>query len=327
MSKKLKLADKPDKKTTKLRKIARQFSEYLNEQYKENIAYIPDTSKRAAIKVSQWLELPDVLSKSLNLPGLPFGQITQIYGKKDTGKSSFLMQAIAACQLQGILPILILTEHKFDFERLKTFMDADPEELLVLEPDDLETGFSYMEKLLRDIRAGKIVVGDEVIEIGDQKCFIFWDSIGGTVSASEADGETTDWNKDMGRSAQAIKRLVKRSTSLLKKVKNQVGILLLNQVWGKRSFTGIVTDQPYGGESVLHYYALEIHLKRGTEIKMTHKGQEMGIGYNIKFEVKKNHVNHNKPKTQLAVVAEGLIGKDELEDFKKNYKKFLNNEK
>jgi hypothetical protein len=40
--------------------------------------------------------------------------MTQIYGKKDSGKSSMLMQAIVECQKQNILPILILTEFKFD---------------------------------------------------------------------------------------------------------------------------------------------------------------------------------------------------------------------
>lgn len=315
-----------------LKSMAKQMSSYMNAQYKQQISYTPDASKIASISVDKWLILPDWFKNNMEFPGLPFGQITQVYGKKDSGKSSFLMQSIAAAQRQGILPILILTEHKFDFGRLSTWMGADPEALLVLEADDLETGFSYLEKILRDIDNGTITLenseGDDIsIDVSDTPCFIFWDSIGGTVSRSEMAGEVEDWAKDMGRGAQALKKLVKRSYQLLHRVKSKAGVLFLNQVWGKRNFTGIVTDQPQGGESVQHFYALEIHLKRGNSINMTVKGSDRGIGYEITIDVKKNHITHSRNKVKLPVVAPGFLNDGELEAFKKDYRKFLENEK
>ena len=160
----------------------------------------------------------------------------------------------------------------------------------------------------------------------NQKCFIFWDSIGGTLSQSEADGDVEDWSKDMGRTAQAVKKLVKRSASLLNKVKDRVGILFLNQVWTARTPTGISYDKPAGGEAAQHYYALEIHLKRGNEIKMAYKGKDMGIGYEVELRVAKNHVNHNRPKARILAVAEGLLPMSEKDSFKKRYRKYLDQE-
>lgn len=328
MSKKEDMETQAPKSTDKLKSLAKQVSNYMNQQYKQQISYTPNQQKRAAVKVSEWLEMPDYIQEGLSMPGLPFGQITQVYGKKDSGKTSLLMQGIAEAQKQDILPILILTEHKFDFDRLETFMEADPEAMLVLVAEDLEEGFRYLERILRDVRNGKIVVEQEgeedlVLDVSDQKVFVFWDSIGGTLSAKEADGDPEDWDKDMGRSAQALKKMVKRSVSLLRKVKNQVGVLFLNQVWGKRTPMGVTVDQPVGGEAVQHYYAVEIHLKKANEAKMTFRGKDMGIGYNIKMDIKKNHVTHNRPKSAFIAVAEGLIEPNELNNFKTRYKKFL----
>lgn len=327
-------AAEPQDNLTKLREIAGKYNKYMNAQYQAEVSYVPDTKSKAAVVVRKWLELPEQLQYAMNLPGLPFGHITQVYGKKDSGKSSLLMQAISSAQAQGILPILILTEHKFDFERLTNYMGGDPNAMIVLEADDLETGFTYLEKILRDVRSGKLVLDtgekdkdgksvDTVIDVSNQPVFIFWDSIGGTLSRAELEGDVEDWSKDMGRGAQALKKMVKRSAQLLNKVKDRVGILFLNQVWTARTPTGIQYDKPAGGETVQHYYAIEIQLKRGQEIKMDFQGRSMGIGYSIEMRMVKNHVNHNRMRSDLIAVAEGLLDPDELDAFKKRYKKNL----
>lgn len=330
-----------------LKEKAKLFRNHLNAQYRDAVAYTPDTATIPKVSVSKWLTMPEAVSEAMGLPGLPFGAITQVYGKKDSGKTSMLMQGIAECQKQGILPILILSEPKFDFKRLATFMGADPEGLMVLEAESLEMGFKYVEKLLRDIYSGKLTIDvpnpnfdpkkkeskdnmkivQVVEDISSIPCFIFWDSIGGTLSDSEAEGEVEDWSKDMGRGAQAVKKLVKRSVSLLNKVRDKVGIMFLNQVWTARTPQGVAYDKPAGGEAVQHYYSLEIQMKRGNEVKMTVNKQDMGIGYQIELVVKKNHITHNRLRSDLVAVAEGLISPNELESFKKRYRDFLEEER
>lgn len=313
-------------KKPSLKDIASGFRNYVNHEYQRAASYVPNSAEKASVTVNYWVELDEVLAEAMDMPGLPFGQLGQIYGKKDTGKSSFLQQAIVACQEQDILPILILSEHKFDFGRLKTWMNGDPEALLVFEVDNLEDGFMFMSKLLRDLKQGKLVIPsedgeDQVMDMTDRKIFFFWDSIGGTDTQAILDDDVGEWDKDMGRSAQAYKKMVKRIYQLVHKVKDQAGVLFLNQVWGKRSPSGIVSDQPYGGEAVQHYFAYEIHLQRAQEIKMDVNKRSQGIGYDIKFNVKKNHITHTRPKTPLSVVAAGIIDRTEVGDFKKLLRK------
>lgn len=324
-------SESPISATHGLRAIAKQFSGYLNKAYKESVSYNPNTGENISLVVNKWVEMPKQYQERMDMPGLPFGVITQVYGKKDSGKTSMLMQGIAAAQKQGILPILILSEHKFDFLRLTDWMDADPEAIIVFEVDDLESGFTFLEKILRDIYLGKLILEtddkddkgekkDLVIDVSNQPCYIFWDSIGGTLSRSELEGEVEDWSKDMGRGAQALKKMVKRSAYLLHRVKDRVGILFLNQVWTARTPTGISYDKPAGGEAVQHYYAVEIHLKRGTEVRMESKGKDMGIGYNIEMRVVKNHITHTRLTSSFIAVAEGLLDPKELDNFKKRYR-------
>ncbi len=334
MAKENQVAEKKTKKPT-LTEIAGKFRDYLNHEYQEVTAYTPNTKDKARVMVKEWLvmdgEFRGDATSVLGMRGLPFGQLGQGYGKKDTGKSSFLQQAIVQCQKQDILPVLILSEHKFDFERLEDWLGGKADDLVVMEVDNLEAGFSRMEKILRGLQLGKLIIPnpdpkikeDMVLNVGDQRVFLFWDSIGGTDTVKILDDDIGDWDKDMGRSAQAYKKMVKRIYQLLHRVKNQAGIFFLNQVWGKRSFSGIVTEQPYGGEAVQHYFAYELHFKRGLEIKMTHNKSEFGIGFEIKLEVKKNHITHVRPKSNLAVTAAGIIGKDEIGDFKKELKTYM----
>jgi len=333
MAKETQVSEK-NKKEPSYEQTIEIWKNHLNHEYQEQVAYRPDIKGRAKVMVHNWLVMDDEFrgdaTSVLGMRGLPLGQLGQGYGKKDTGKSSFLQQAIVQCQKQKIIPVLILSEHKFDFKRLEEWLGGKAKDLIVIETDNLEGGFTHMEKILRGLRHGKLVIPssekggeDIVMNVGNQKVFLFWDSIGGTDTAKILDDDIGDWDKDMGRSAQAYKKMVKRIYQLLHKVKDQAGIFFLNQVWIKRSFSGIQTEQPYGGEAVQHYFAYEIHFKRGVEIKMTHNKSEYGIGYEIKIEIKKNHITHVRPKSSLAVTAAGIIGKDEIGDFKKELKTYM----
>lgn len=325
----------------RLKEVAGQFKSYINQQYQAEVAYVPDEDAIASWTVTKWLSVSEDIDAAMGLPGLPFGCITQCYGKKDSGKTSLLMQAIAACQRQGILPILVLSEFKFDFSRLPKWMGGDPEAMIVFPADTLEDGFRFVEQILRGIATGKLNYEEpnpdfdekkkegkdnsktrtRVIDIGNTPCFVFWDSIGGTLSDSEADGNVEDWDKDMGRGAQAIKKMVKRSVSLLQKVRERAGVLFLNQVWTARTPQGVSYDKPSGGEAVQHYYALEIHMKRKDEISMTLNKQDMGIGYRVMLCIKKNHITHNRLESPMIAVAEGLLAPTQLEAFKVRFKK------
>jgi len=311
-----------------LKSLARNFKDYMNNQYRAAVSYTPDTETIAKVTVSKWVEMPEAFQDAVGLPGLPIGNITHVYGKPDAGKTSLLMQGIAAAQKQGILPILILTEHKFDFNRLSKYMGADPEAMLVFHADNIEQAYGYMEKVIRDLTAGRLVIEregeeDQVIDMTTQDCFIFVDSVGNTMSTSELEYEVEEHDKSMGKAAKALKTLTKRINLLLSKVRQRCGILLLNQSYMSMPSYGPSVETPYGGDGVPYSCVLNIRLRRIGDVKMTIKGKEVIIGLETKVEVKKNHISHGKPISSVYTTASGMIPatKEALEEFKKKYMK------
>lgn len=313
-----------------LKETAKQFKNFLNAQYREAVAYNPDVETIAKVSVSKWLNMGEAFVEATRLPGLPFGNITHIYGKPDTGKTSTIMEGIANSQRQGILPILILTEHKFDFSRLTSFMQADPEAMVVLHADNLEQAYGFMEKILRELPSGKLTFevdsenGDPeqiVVDMTDQACFMFMDSIGNTMTETEMEYEVGDWDKSMGKHAKALKALTKRVNNLLSKVRDKCGIVLLNQSYQSMPSYGPSVETPYGGDGVPYSCVLNLRYRRIGDLKMTMSGQDIIIGRKIQIEVKKNHISHLMPITEIYCVGSGLI--TATEESLKAYKKLL----
>lgn len=321
----------PESNIAGLKEKARQFKSFLNAQYRENIAYNPSTSEIAKVSVSRWLEMGEAFKEATRLPGLPFGNIVHIYGKPDTGKTTTLMEAIAKAQQQGILPILILTEHKFDFHRLSEFMGADPEAMVVLHAENIEQAYGFMEKILRELPSGKLtfevpVEGKDepeqmVVDMTNQACYLMFDSIGNTMTETEMEYEIQDWDKSMGKHAKALKTLTKRINNLLSKVRDKCGILLLNQSYQSMPSYGPSVETPYGGDGVPYSCVLNIRMRRIGDLKMTVKGQEIIIGRKTQIEIKKNHISHLMPITEVYTVGTGLVLATEAELTK--YKKLL----
>lgn len=320
---------KTNDKLANLKSVASAFRTHMNTQFQEDIAYVPNVETVAKVSVSKYLKSNSALFEEIGLPGLPFGNITHVYGKPNTGKTTALMEAIVDAQEQGVLPILILTEHKFDFSRIEKFMGGDPEAMLVLHADNLEQAYGFMEKVLRDLATGKIVLEDEegndqVIDMTDQDCFIFMDSLGNTMSESELEYDVEDHGKSMGKGAKAIKTLTRRINQILGKrdIRQKCGILLLNQSYMSMPSYGPSVETPYGGDGVIYSCVLNIRLRRKKDLKMTLKGKDMVIGLETIVEVKKNHITHQMAQTSVYTTAIGMITADKkaLDDFKKQLK-------
>ena len=57
-------------------------------------------------KEPMYVILNEELQACLGLPGLPLGDITEIYGDSDTGKSTILLHAATQSQEQNIFPVI-----------------------------------------------------------------------------------------------------------------------------------------------------------------------------------------------------------------------------
>lgn len=70
----------------------------------------------SANKPIEFIVMPEAFEEAVKLPGIPMGEVTLIYGHSNTGKSALVNCLIAACQKQGILPVIFDTENHFSFK-------------------------------------------------------------------------------------------------------------------------------------------------------------------------------------------------------------------
>lgn len=321
---------KVEKSTTdlsKLRETAKAFKAHMNHEYKEAKAYIADKETVPRVTVSSWIPMGEAFQNAVKVPGLPIGNITHVYGKPDTGKTTLLMEAIKGCQSIGVLPILILTEHKFDFSRLEEWFGVDLEAMVVVHADTIDEAYSIKLKMLKSLKEGKLVVPnpdpdkeDIVIDIGDQPCYMLLDSVGNSFSESEMQYEVEEIDKAMGKAAKTIKALTKRVNYYLGKVRQRCGVLILNQSYQSMPSYGPSVETPYGGDGIPYSCVLNIRLRRKGDIIMTVDKTDTVIGLETIIQVMKNHITHLKPISSVYTTAGGMIPvtKEALDAYKKS---------
>lgn len=135
-------------------------------------------------KKQRWLTFSPALRDALSIPGIPLGHVFVARGGSDTGKTTMLIEAAVEAQKQGILPVFIITEMKWDFSHAK-MMGLELEEVV-----DEETGeVNYKGFFLYVDRASLNTIEDVAGFIADilneQKqgklphdLLFLWDSVG-----------------------------------------------------------------------------------------------------------------------------------------------------
>ena len=78
----------------------------------------------ASVKFKEqgWIPLSKAFQDITSLPGIPTGHITLLRGHSDTGKTTALLEAAVNAQKLGILPVFIITEMKWSWERMSTWL-------------------------------------------------------------------------------------------------------------------------------------------------------------------------------------------------------------
>ena len=93
-------------------------------------------------KPQRWIPFSPALQEALSIPGIPMGHNSMVRGKSNTGKSTMTIEVAVNTQKMGILPVLIITEMKHDWNHWKT-MGFDIEDVVDEETGEVldQTGF------------------------------------------------------------------------------------------------------------------------------------------------------------------------------------------
>jgi RecA/RadA recombinase len=296
--------------------MAKKFN--LNDyKTKKKIASTP--KKRA-----KFIELDECLQDVLGMSGVPLGHITQVYGLSDTGKTSLLFHSAAKAQEQGILPIIVITEGKVDWNRARTMgfkytgdlpEDEQEEDFCIVQEDieTLEAGFKYVIETLNDVEMGRL----------PQDVMIFWDSIGNTPSVDEfsIDKKTGEFKKEKGmmKAARVISenlRIVspKVNNSLKISHPNYAGLMFINHAYTEPPafIGGHPKLVPYGGKKIWYCSSLVLKTAKKQKLSAVKDGTRIGFGIVSKIVVDKNHVTNSAFEGEFVITADTIMPNDKL---------------
>src|ERR1041385_6927332 len=135
-------------------------------------------------KDQKWIPFSQALQEALSLPGVPMGHITQLRGQSNTGKTTTAIEVAVSAQKMGILPVLLITEMKHDWNHWRT-MGFEMNDIKDKEGNiiDYEGFFIYRDggklKAIEDVAAFMADMLDEQKQgnLPFDLCFI-WDSVG-----------------------------------------------------------------------------------------------------------------------------------------------------
>jgi RecA/RadA recombinase len=307
--------------------------EFSFESFKEKIKI--DLTEE--MKPVSWLPMREAYKKALGLQGIPKGELTLVRGYSDTGKSSFVYEAVVAAQQNGELPVIIDTENAVKIDHLKK-IGFDPNlPYLYIDTDYLLKNYGkrynkeFKEASIEDIGEfmHDILDAQEKDELQMDVVFCI-DSFGSTdcrktLSAKEKDKEANNmWNA--GAMEQTFKGIFHQRIPMTRKTsrKYTATAIGVQKIWFDSQAGGQGVVRHKGGESAYSVARLIIHVggvkTRGVEkLSITKNKKVTNLGISASVKVVKNHVSNITFEGKLISTAYGLVHEDDFEDFKEKY--------
>ena len=231
-------------------------------------------------ETKEWLStgstiLDTIISNDIDANGgIPVGKLVEISGEAASGKSLLSYMILKDCQDKGGIPVLIDTENAANEDFLRLIgLEFYPEGSLVyIQVDSIEGVFKAIEDIIRRIREND----------KDKLCCIVWDSVAGTSTDAEIQGDYGD--ATIGLAARLIGQGLRKIIRFIGTQK--VSLVFLNQVRQKIGvFFGDDTVTP-GGKAIPFFAAVRMRLYSGGKVKA---GKDV-LGVGIRPKIIKNRM-------------------------------------
>jgi len=175
--------------------------------------------------------------------GIPMGRYIIVWGSQNSGKTTFVLNAMAAVQRTGRKVLYIPTEGVYD-KLYAALNGVDIKNLLVLEEKYLGKATESVARLIREHKVDLVV----------------FDSINMLLS-EEVDAKKT-WEDTMGVDAKRITIMLKKVTGDMQK--HNIGVIIVGQVRAEISqgFSTGPSEVLRGGHALLHMPTYIIHTRK-----------------------------------------------------------------
>lgn len=262
-------------------------------------------------KKDKFIHLAPCLQEVMKLPGLPLGHITQDYGKSDSGKTTLMFHAAVQAQQQGILPVLIITEKKVDWNRAIA-MGFDKENAIIEENlQYLEEVFDFMDnEIIQNVMDGTL----------PYDVMIFWDSMANTLSEKSVkigkDGKREIKNTHMQAAAIKSERLavLMDRVNETRKINypKAVGAFIINSVYTEPpAFPGGKPREVVkGGNAVKYKASLMIKHQLVSKLGAKVDNRDIKFGLISKISITKNHINGQEYSGEFVITEDEILPND-----------------
>jgi hypothetical protein len=279
-------------------------------------------------KEQKWIPFSPALQETLSIPGIPMGHVAMVRGKSNTGKSTTSIEVAVNAQKMGVLPVLIITEMKHDWNHWKTmgFEINDVVDESTGEIIDQDGFFIYRDRsTLNSIEDIAAFIIDLLVE---QKkgnlpydLLFLWDSVGSIpCQMSIEQGKNNPmWNA--GAIATQFGNFVNQQIVMSRKESSKYTntLFVVNKVGVAPALTPMSQPKMTNKGGDTFYYDASLCFTFGnitnagtSKIEATKDKKKVEFALRTKIACDKNHINGITTKGTIVSTVHGFIKDDAL---------------
>jgi len=284
--------------------------------------------KNIKFKDQEWIPLSPAFREVTSIPGIPMGHIVLLRGHSDTGKTTAMIEAAVSAQNNGILPVFIITEMKWNWEHaVQMGLDINIEKDENGEIVNYDGNFIYVDR--ETLNSIEDVAGFILDLMDEQKrgnlpydLLFLWDSIGSVPCemSLKSNKNNNEWNA--GAMSTQFGNNVNQKITLSRKESSPYTntLVCVNKVWTLKPASPM--GQPKlmnkGGYAMWFDSTFVVTfgnvMSAGTsKIKAIKDGKQVEFAKRVNLQIDKNHINGVTTRGKIVMTPHGFINDDDKE--------------
>jgi len=258
-------------------------------------------------KPQQWIPFSPALQEALSIPGIPMGHNSMVRGKSNTGKSTMTIEVAVNAQKMGVLPVLIITEMKHDWNHWKT-MGFEIDDVVDTDTGEIvdQTGF-FIYRDRSTLNSIEDIASFIIDMLTEQKkgnlpydLLFLWDSVGSIPCdmSIEKGSNNPMWNA--GAIATQFGNFINQQIVMSRKESSKYTntLFIVNKVGVAPALTPMSQPRMTNKGGDTFYYDVSLCLTFGnvtnagtSKISATKEKKKVEFALRTKIACDKNHIN------------------------------------
>lgn len=241
--------------------------------------------------------------------GIPFGRVTEIFGKNASGKSTLAVHLTKVAQKYGVPVIWADVEGTASADNMVQ-LGADPSKIFLIQPEEGE---------IMTIEMVTAKVKEVIATFGAAKvpALVIWDSLASTAPEAQLK-EGFNFNQP-GTLAKAVSHMTTQIGQSINQ--NNIAYLILNQARDDFNASPLYpTIKSTGGKALEHWASLRLEVQKASQIKedvediATGKTAKQYVGHVFRVKLQKSKVSPPNRKAEMFLISDPYIGLDFIEN-------------